>query len=443
VVHQLCGSGSATAAQCAAETRTAWQDEQTAAADANNPCVFTSLVAYEWTSTPNGKSNHHNVIFRTAQVPASPLDSISYPTESALWTGLDQQCTAEMDCAALTIPHNSNMSSGTAFTIESASVPQMQKYQRLAEVYQHKGSSECFYDPSNPTDPSCSFEYLNPASSSDTSQSYVRTALENGLAWSLTNGGANPLALGLVGATDDHNATPGHVKEDDYAGHAGRADDTVGARLSSSSDQQDGSGGLTVAWAEQNTRDAIFAALQRRETYAVSGPRMIVRFFESQTATPCTSDFPQTIIDQYGAVPMGGNFDGSTLAGDEPVFAIAAWPDSAPQAVGDGTTGVADIATVQVIKGHAKILNGSIQMQEDIIGVESFPATGGCVSWTDTGFDPAEVAFYYVRVLQVPTWRWSHFDCQQNPSASGCGAGGSLDVTVQERAWTSPIWFSP
>src|SRR5262249_9603803 len=145
--------------------------------------------------------------------------------------------------------HNTNMSGGFQFALPDspADVPQMRKYQPMVEIYQHKGSSECFFPGvgMGAADPFCQFEYLNPGSASDTPQAYVRTALENGLRYALENATKNPLQLGIIGATDDHNATPGHVKESDYTGHAGRNDDHPLERLLIKSDQQFGGGAVT------------------------------------------------------------------------------------------------------------------------------------------------------------------------------------------------------
>jgi hypothetical protein len=428
-------------AQCVAEQRTAWQDEQTAAANANDPCHFTSLVAYEWTSTIDSNTNHRNVFFGSDHVPANPLDAYSYTTTSALFTGLDSQCTGE--CSAIVVPHNTNMSAGLSLVLPSSTgeAAEMQKYERLAEVYQHKGSSECYFDPKSSTgDPGCAFEYLSPGASSDTPNDYVRTALESGMKYALENGSANPYQLGIVSSTDDHNAAAGFVQESTFAGHAGRLDDSPELRLTKTPTY--GSGGLAVVWAEENTRDAIFAALKRRETYGTSGPRLTVRFYETSSTDPCTADFPRTILDANAALPMGSTFGSADMKG-APRFAIAAWPDTEPQPLADGTTAVAGIATVQVIKAHGKSSGGSATITEDPPVDVAIASSGACVTWSDPSFDPAEQAFYYVRVLQVPTWRWSHFDCAKSPATTGCGPGGALDVTIQERAWTSPIWYSP
>ncbi len=458
------------AAACAAQEKSAWQEIQSAAAAAYSPCQFTSLVAYEWTDTkqvtnvatnmPFTATDHRNVIFATDQVPASPLDSIDYPTPPALWTGLDAQCTADAGCDVVTIPHNTDLSAGVSLVVwdpTPAGVAQQQRYQVSAEVYQHKSASECYYDPdAGYGDPACQFEYptdttkaanLGPAC-------FVREGLGTGLGYAAENTAqGNPLMLGIVGATDDHNGAPGNVDEATYVGHAGRDDDTAYKRLSGS--PENGSGALTGAWAEQNTRDSIFAAIKRRETFATSGPRLSVRFYQTSDAAACADPaFPQKIIDAQAAVPMGGTFGASALGGGAaPTFALTVWPDATAQDLADGTTGVAGIAAVQIIKVHAHVSGGAPVIVEDPPAVVSgIPATGGCATWTDAAFDGTEHALYYVRALQVPTWRWSHGSCAElkanNPTTwqtlvPGCVAGGPLDVSIQERAWTSPVWYVP
>jgi hypothetical protein len=210
----------------------------------------------------------------------------------------------------------------------------------------------------------------------------------------------------------------------------GDKDDTPALRLTKS--QFRNPGGITGVWAPQNTRDDIFAALYRRETFATSGPRIAVRLFQVWDQSDyCNGGFPHNAI-AAGGVPMGGTMQAAT-AGAMPQFVVNALKDTD------------DLAEVDIIK--AMYVNGALQEV-----VHRFtPATpnttwsGGsvCFGWTDNTFTPGGPAFYYVRVLQVPTPRWSHYDCQLAPATAGCGVGGTLDVNIQERAWTSPIWWLP
>jgi hypothetical protein len=429
------------AGKCPPVVRSAWQTVQQAAASAYVPCKFTSFVAYEWTHAVAGATLHKNVIFGTDKVPEQPVDSFNYPSQIALWGGLDQACTAANGCEVITIPHNSNLSQGGAFSIPAGAEAQAAKYQKLVEIFQHKGGSECFFDPNNPTDPTCEFEYLGGVTEPNDTNSYVRTGLERGLErYAASASKVNPLQMGIVAATDDHNGTPGNTRESTWPGHAGRLDDTPQRRIGPSADggappavsAGHNPGGVAVAWAEQNTRDAIFAAFQRRETYGTSGPRMTVRFYQTwASGDPCADpNFPAEIVAN-GGVPMGGTFGlpapdagGGT---SEPTFVVYAWKDKV------------DLARVDIVKAW---IDGAGKVQEKLVKNDVVAGKPACFTFTDTAFTPSPT-FYYARVLETPTPRWSHYDCAAGVNQAACADGGGLDVTIQERAWTSPIWYLP
>ena len=433
--NEVCDAG-----QCGPLVQSAWQSEQAAAAAAYVPCKFTSFVAYEWTHEVAGATLHKNVIFANDKVPAQPIDAINYPTQPQLWNALDQQCIADAGCEAITIPHNSNLSQGGAFDVPAGSEAQMVKYQRLVEIFQHKGGSECFYDPTNPTDPTCNFEYLGGITELNLPKSYVRTGLEEGIA-AYAASKTNPLQMGIVGATDDHNGAPGNVAEDTWPGHTARLDDTPDKRIALAPDGGDNGvshghnpGGVAVAWAEQNTRESIFAAFMRRETYATSGPRILVRFYQTwdQTTDFCSDpSFPSQIV-AAGGVPMGGTITpaAATEAGaPAPRFVIYAWKDTV------------DLARIDVIKAW---VDATGTVVEKVVQSPIAAGAPGCISWTDDTFTGTP-ALYYVRVLQAPTPRWSVYDCAADPTANpaGCADGGYLNAMINERAWTSPIWYMP
>ena len=218
---------------CRAFTASAWQVERQAAHDAYQRCHFTPLVAYEWTHAVNGATLHQNVIFGSENVPEVPFDATEYRQPSELWSALEQSCTAANGCSVLTIPHNPNLSVGTAFEIPTGidAIKQMNQYQRLAEIHQHKGNSEC-YGGSNAPDPTCAFEHIpvNATNKAENPQNFIRHALATGITSYATNG-TNPLQLGIVGATDDHNGIPGYVREDTWQGHVGDKDDSPAQRL--------------------------------------------------------------------------------------------------------------------------------------------------------------------------------------------------------------------
>ena len=247
------------------------------------------------------------------------------------------ECLADSGCDLVTIPHNSNLSGGVSLKIweptSAAGMALQSRYQVAAEVYQAKGASECYYNPAaGYNDPDCQFEQLTAKKvKAPGATNFIRTALKMGV----DTKGVNPLQLGIVGGTDNHNGSAGYVDEATYVGHAGHEDDTALLRLNSSPDYSPGA--ITGVWAPQNTRDEIFAAIKRRETFATSGPRITVRFYQvndqQKNLKPCTdSSFPSDILPS--AVPMGGTFKADAV-GASPRFALTVWPDAVPQNVPD------------------------------------------------------------------------------------------------------------
>lgn len=426
----ICGNSPTGTVACTTELRSAWQAEQQAANQAYLPCTYTTLNGYEWTSSQDGATLHRNVIFSSDVVPELPYSALDYTDPGQLWTALDQGCLASAGCEALTIPHNTNQSNGLAFDLPGDAGPdviaQAGRYQRLVEIHQHKGNSECAYNPDAgySVDPLCQFEQL----SNDASpQSFVRQGLTKGLTIQDSTG-TNPFRLGIVGATDNHNGMSGAVSEANWNGHVGNNDNTPLKRLRNTPDENPG--GITGVWAEQNTRPSIFAALKRREVFGTSGPRIKVRLYQTWSSTNfCTATYPQNLINA-GGVPMGGTMSANPGAG-QPYFVVSAVKD------------LVDLASIDIIK--VDILNG--QPRERVI---SFPLTGAqastaCLSWQDPEFVAGAPAFYYARVVQAATPRWSSYDCDELGALApaGCEAGGQFREPIQERAWTSPIWSLP
>jgi hypothetical protein len=332
----------------------------------------------------------------------------------------------------MAIPHNSNLSDGLAFDIATqtpGNLSQYRRYERLIEIHQHKGNSECYFDyaggTGNPADPLCGFEQRQDVVP-NYAASYVRDGVRIGLEI-YEDAGIDPFEFGFEGATDDHNGVPGNVAEDTWPGHAGINDDQPGLRLTGAS-RWNNPGGITGVWAEQNTRADIYAALDRRETIGTSGPRIAVRLYQTwSTGNFCTSAFPGNIIAD-GGVPMGGRIGARPAAGAKPTFVVSALKD------------VDNLAEIDFVKVQVK--NG---VSTTVVTPFTVNAASACVSWTDTAYDPTAPAAVYARVLQVPTWRWSHYDCVALGAAApaGCLTGGPLDVQIQERAWTSPIYRLP
>ncbi|NQZ97854.1 MAG: DUF3604 domain-containing protein [Myxococcales bacterium] len=479
---------------CSANHREAWRDIQDAAEEAYDrtpTCSFTSFVGYEWTaSVGNGENLHRNVIFRNAQVPSYALSWVDTPSAYDLWLGLERDCVEGVPgCAVLTIPHNSNISgdglmfaSGKLRTTADGGLPvdaeeavRRQKYEPLVEIMQHKGDSECLLG-GDTVDEACAFEKLDYDSFAGVQRmaalrpggevpkpkrsAMVREALKKGLLLQ-ERLGTNPLKFGIIASTDTHLGAPGLVMEYDSKGHGGAGMSSATAMPVGLPDNIEfNPGGLAVVWAEENSRDSIFSALERKETYGTSGTRPVVRFFGGWDYDDSMCGGDDFVKQGYrGGVPMGGDLQASG-GGDAPVFAVSAFMDPGT-AAHPGTA----LQRIQIVKGWVE--NGEAhETVVDVAGGENGASvdpstcrvrgTGEaslCSVWTDPDFDPNERAFYYARVLENPTCRWSQQLCVEagvvcsDPSTvtrgyEPCCAPDHRPV-IQERAWTSPVWYSP
>ncbi len=495
--------------EAGSETWQAIQQAAESAYDRSEACRFTSFVGYEYTESPESYNLHRNVIFRNANVPALPISTYDTGADSfpGLWKRLRTQCLeAGSGCDVLAIPHNSNLAGGLMFRDPSSKDEAAERayFEPLVELVQHKGASECRYDRLagrgvGTSDELCTFEQiagdnLQMLGSVDgevlaekavyvpvdrfAERDMVRNALKAGLVLEKRIG-VDPFRMGFIGSTDTHSATPGAAEEDNYTGHIGRRD--AGHR-----NVQDhffsNAGGHAVVWAEENSRDAIFAGLRRRETYATSGTRPTVRFFAGHGIDAGLCSAPDMIARAYaGGVPMGGEL--ATRSDAAPRFLVHAQKD--PGISGHPGT---DLQRLQIIKGWVDADGATHERIFDVAGradsgasvdPETCSPTGVgaaslCTVWQDPAFDPAQSSFYYVRVLENPSCRWSTLQCQAagvNPFAERCAAqaeqataravasGAAGDVygkcclqaaddpfyspVVQERAWTSPIWLGP
>lgn len=476
---------------CRAASLRPWQEIQQAAEDAydrNETCEFTSFVAYEWTGASANLANlHRNILFKNKQVPALPLSFIETPSAPLLWDGLDRDCVnAGTGCEVLVIPHNSNLSDGYMFSlarddgapITAADAKQRARLERLVEVMQHKGSSECFYDPLNSADELCGFEQLPYSSFTDKfvgkilpfmskpagpNAGFIRDVLRDGMAQEQRLG-VNPFKLGFIASSDTHIGAPGAVSERGFLGHGG-AGVPVGDEVPEGlpDDLEFNPGGLAAVWAEENNRTSLFDAMQRRETYGTSGPRITLRFFggdESLPADICErSDYVAQGYEH--GVPMGGDLD-LTKKNSSPVFTVFAKMDAGRQ----GHSGM-PLQRIQIIKGSVDKNGQRDEKVVDVVGDTSSDTgvnlktceTSGtghtqlCGRWQDTQFNPTEHAYYYARVLENPSCRWSQqicvaakVDCDKpdmiKPGYVQCCAAEHRPI-IQERAWSSPIWYSP
>jgi len=453
-----------------------WQQVIDNAEKYNEPGKFTTFIAYEWTSMPMGENLHRNVIFRGTDVPAMPFTALDSVVPEDLWTYLEAERAKGND--NLAISHNGNLSNGRMFQlvdsygapIDAAYAKRRNENEPLHEAIQLKGSSMA-HPVFSPDDEFADFELL-PVSlhtwkhTEQQKTSFVREAYKFGLRFQETIG-VNPFKFGLEGGGDDHGTS--HTWEEfNYHGGHGGVDNTVKKRMTGTTplpgatpgvNAMLSAAGITGLWAESNTRDAIYDALKRKETFGSSGVRIKARFFGGW-------NYPADLVKQKDwvktayaeGVPMGGDLSGNPKGmpeGQIPAFAVHAVrdPNSAP------------LQRIQIIKGWTK--NG--EMYEKIYDVAC--ADGGkpdpkthrwagngakvdmdtlkpdetkgdaelAAMWSDPDFDPSVPAFYYMRVLENPVARWT----TRQAKAAGMELPKQVPATIQERIWTSPIWYTP
>lgn len=473
----LCGDGGEA---CMDQGRLVWQDAVDAAEaayDRTPACALTTFLGYEWSPSPGTRNLHRNVIFRSSEAQELPTTCFEAPTVEGLWADLRRDCLdAGSGCDALTIPHNSNLSSGIMFEevddegqpFSAAYVAERALMEPLAEVFQHKGSSEC--EPVT-GDELCGFEHVPYATLSGSvlgmraeapPQDFLRNALGRGL--SLREAlGANPFRYGFLGSTDTHLGTPGLVDESaSFPGHGGAGPGAREALPPGLTDVVEfNPGGLAAIWAEENSREALFQALRRREVYATSGPRLTLRVFGGWSLGPDLCAAPDLAARGYAAgVPMGGTLPTRPEGATAPTFVVRAEADPGVE----GAPG-AMLARLQIIEGwleggeprfavHDLATTGSASVDPETCELEGEEGEAElCAVWTDPDFDPAAGAVYYARVLEDPTCRWATraclaagVDCDAPATVTEGFEGCCLDTwerVIQERAWSSPIWYEP
>lgn len=479
---EICGPDNAS---CREALFDAWQVMRDAAEthyDRSAECSFTSFIGYEYSNSPGRAKVHRNVIFRNDVVPELPVSSLEYGDPVDLWQRLDALCNETGgDCEAIAIPHNSNVSNGRSFRITWRDEPLREQLRQaalrarmepLVEMMQVKGESECksgmwqvFGE-----DELCDFEKqrgTGDAAPADCEDDYslgaimgqgcqsrldfVRYALIEGMAEE-ERIGVNPYRFGFIGSTDTHNASPGDVEEDFYDGCCANTDVTARQRLdpapgfAGKSSAVRNPGGLVGLWAHENTRDALFDAMLRREAFATSGTRIKPRFFAGALDEElCASNFVARGYQQ--GVPMGGVIPG--VGGQGPVFAAAATADPAGGL----------LQRLQIVKVWHDGEGAFHQSVVDIAGdpdngatvdlrncaVSDRGATQLCATWRDPDFDPDQAAAWYVRVVENPSCRWSWRQCLMLPEDERPPTCDDPQIprVIQERAWTSPVWYSP
>jgi uncharacterized protein DUF3604 len=468
----------------------AWSDTIKAAEQHNDPGNFTTFVAYEYTSSSVDRGNlHRNVIFRGAdRIPVLPFSRFHDVNPEALWEWMDDL--RDQGIESLAIPHNSNGSNGQMFKlVDWAGNPmdetrnkQRLRNEPLIEITQVKGTSET-HPALSDTDEWSDFEIapyrVATNLPSEPKGSYARDALLNGLAFE-DKGISNPYKFGFIGSSDTHTAAVSD-DESNYFAKVGLLDATAvlrgsvpipegGATLEApglsarqtidgrtytvGASETFGASGLAGVWAEENTREAIYDALRRKETFATSGPRIRVRFFAGYGFDEVALNAQDVVTRAYAeGVSMGSDL--VAKKGEVPSFLL--W------ATGDVKS--AKLQRLQIIKGwtvdgehHERVYDvacsdgGAVDPETNRcsdngarVDLSDCSVTANVGNselkavWTDPDFDPAIRAFYYVRVLENPTCRWSTWDALR----AGVAPRPDLATTIQERAWSSPIWFVP
>jgi hypothetical protein len=454
-----------------------WLEEVVEVADRNNaPGIFTAFTGYEWTSMIDGNNLHRVVIFKdgadkTSQTtPFSANDSVD---PEALWRALEQY-ESDTGGEAFAIAHNGNLSNGVMFANDTVSGKPLDKdyatrrarWEPLYEVTQVKGDGEA-HPILSPNDEFADYETWDtgniamsaPKEDQMLQHEYARGALKLGLKFE-SQLGANPFKFGMIGSTDSHTSLA-TAAEDNFFGKFPESEPSP-ERLSGKmvgvlwENWKITASGYAGIWARENTRAALFEAMKRRETYATTGSRMVVRFFggwEYQASDLVQPDYVE--IGYARGVPMGGDLTNAPN-NKAPVFIAAAAKDP------DG----ANLDRIQIVKGW---LDGEGDVQETIYTVAlsdgrkenqrtgKVPAVGSTVDvnnasytnaigdpylsgiWEDPNFDPKERAFYYVRVIEIPTPRWSTYDAK----FFNVDLADEIPMLNQDRAYTSPIWYTP
>ncbi len=429
-------------------------------ADAHyEPGKFTTFAGYEW-------SSHRNIIFKdSAHVPEMPYSMLDSYKPEDLWSWMDAQ--REAGVTLLAIPHNSNMSKGRMFpttdsdgnAIDREYAEARRRNEPLTEVIQIKGQSMT-HPVLAPEDEFADFETYNftvgRKAAEDTEVppgSYVQEGLKLGLEME-ADLGINPYQFGFIGSSDSHNSnSPSEEKA--YPGSSGVQDSTPEVRRAAGIRiMKRGSGGLAGVWAEENTRESIYESLERGETFATSGSRIRVRLFGGWGFAEDHADAETMSKDGYAhGVPMGGSLTGTSGDG-APTF--LAWAVKDPES--------ANLDRLQIIKGwldddgaHEKIFTVSLSDGRELNEDGTTPDNGASVDlttgeysadkgnvelkavWTDPEFDATQSSYYFVRVLENPTLRWSSWDALR----TGQPLPEGVPATIRERAWSSPIWYKP
>ena len=465
--------------------RTYWNRSTAAAEKYNEPGLFTAFIGFEWTSAPQGNNLHRNIIFRGGKANADKIIPLSVydtndPEKLWEWMADYEQMSGEK---LMAIAHNGNLSNGLMFddiTLNSKEpldrdyAERRMRWEPLYEVTQMKGDGEA-HPALSPNDEFADFETWDEGTFGPVSttpdmlpREYARSAFKRGLAYEQKLG-VNPFKFGLIGSTDSHTGLP-TTQENSFFGKISvlepsadpiRFEEVIIGRINPDPTKKirawrTSASGLAAVWSRENTREALWDAMARKETYATTGTRIKVRVFagwDFQASDLDLSDFAEHGYE--GGVPMGGDLSNAPN-GKAPGFLVRAVRDA------DG----ADLDRVQIIKGwldkdgntHEKIYDVAVSGGRTIgsdgrcmtpvgntVNVEEASYTNAIGSpyltafWKDPDFDPDQKAFYYVRVIEIPTPRWTTYDAK----IFGVEIPEGAPTSIQDRAYTSPIWYTP
>ena len=466
-------------------TRSMWERVTGAAEDHNNPGHFTAFIGFEWTSTPKGSNQHRNVIFRDGKDLADRTEPFSvYDSEDPedLWKWM-KTYEAETGGNVLAIAHNGNLSNGLMFddvtftskqALSADYATRRMRWEPLYEVTQMKGDGEA-HPMLSPNDEFANFETWDKGSFAAAKdpdmipREYAREALKRGLKYEAELG-VNPFKFGMVGSTDSHTSLA-TTTEDNFFGKISAVEPTAEpvrfeemvtgylpdpeGRDYTIRHYKASASGLAGVWARENTRAALWDAMNRKEVFATTGTRLRVRIFAGWDFAPEEVDHWDFAKQGYSrGVPMGGDLKNAP-DGKAPVMMVRTLRDP------DG----ANLDRVQIIKGwlgsdgetQEKVYNVAWSVGRKLDADGKLPPVGNTVDveaasftnsigaptlfayWTDPDFDPGQRAFYYVRVLEIPTPRWTTYDAK----FFGVDLPEDVPATIQERAYTSPIWYTP